>query len=422
MGTMRCSRFPGLSCGRIGVPIGGPQHTPAAREAVDAMDDFAVPQARRLPAREDFGRMPFVSREAAASWPATRLWTADYLARSVADEDVRVQLSKDGAFGVRSGPIKLAGSALASVLRQRSPYIDGKRWYLQQTSISEGPFAGLRGDIPMIEAIDPAMLISQNLWVGPAGNATVLHFDISNNLFVQIAGQKRFSLFEPSATPRLAFGRPNTKAAHFSMFDVRAPDYDRFPAASGVRRYVCVLSAGDILYFPAFWPHFVETIQDSVSLNTWWRPDFAQCDPEMLRTLLSGNAYYYRIDSLRGKFNCGPIPELPRRLLDANAVGAAVVASGAVLIYALVKACHLAGITPEPRVNGESDLAAAVQRVRPGLPLGELEALQQQARQVRLRKGEMSAADAEALVSATERLAASCLADVLGPLREEEMS
>jgi hypothetical protein len=384
------------------------------------MDDFEVPQVRRLPAREDFGRTPLVFREAASAWPATRLWTVEYLARSLGDEDVLVQFSDDGTFGLRSGPVKLSGAALASVLRQGSPSIDGRRWYLQQTSISKGPFAGLRGDIPPIEAIDPATLIAQNLWVGPGGNATVLHFDMSNNLFVQIAGQKRFSLFEPSATPRLAFGRPNTKAAHFSTLDVRDPDYARYPEAAGVRRYVCVLSAGDILYFPAFWPHFVETIEDAVSLNTWWQPDFVQCDPGMLRRMLSGNAYYYGIDSLRGKFNCGPIHEMPRRLLDASAIEAAVIASGAVLIYVLAKACRAAGSTPELRVNGESGLAAAVQRTRPGLPAGELDTLLRQAREVRLRKGSTNAADAEALVSATERLVAGYFADVLSPSREQE--
>src|SRR5262249_50020345 len=42
------------------------------------------------------------------------------------------------------------------------------------------------------------------LWIGPAGSRTTLHFDNCDNLFVLLSGRKRFQLYPPRAMRRFA--------------------------------------------------------------------------------------------------------------------------------------------------------------------------------------------------------------------------
>lgn len=52
--------------------------------------------------------------------------------------------------------------------------------------------------------------------------------------------------------------------------DIRQPDLQRFPEYAGVRFFDCVLEAGDMLYLPPRWWHYVQSMDRSFSLSIWW--------------------------------------------------------------------------------------------------------------------------------------------------------
>jgi hypothetical protein len=133
-----------------------------------------------------------------------------------------------------------------------------------------------------------------NVWIG---NRTVAaaHYDMSNNIAVCAAGQRRFTLFPPHQAANLYPGplEPTPGGQVVSLVDFRAPDFDRFPRAreAMAAAQVAELEAGDVLAYPALWWHQVEALEAfNVLVNAWWNPSPAFIDsPQttLLHALLS---------------------------------------------------------------------------------------------------------------------------------------
>jgi hypothetical protein len=100
------------------------------------------------------------------------------------------------------------------------------------------------------------------LWLGPRMTVTPLHRDVSNILFCQVHGHKRFTLISPLESHRLY-----NDVGVFAGVDCESPDLDRFPRFGGVHREELVLAPGEALFVPVGWWHRVEALDISVSLS-----------------------------------------------------------------------------------------------------------------------------------------------------------
>jgi len=210
--------------------------------------------------------VPVVIKSGAAAWPAMEKWAdADYL-REVA--------------GHRLVPVELGPTYLASG-RQRclmtlSEYMD----LLDQqpncaTYLAQHP---LLQQVPALELdiIKPEYcsrggeLRSTNAWFGPSGTVTPLHFDPVHNLLAQVVGRKYFRLVSPASSDKVYPFTDGDRKSNASQVDIRQPDLQRFPEYAGVRFFDCVLEAGDMLYLPPRWWHYVQSMDRSFSLSIWW--------------------------------------------------------------------------------------------------------------------------------------------------------
>ena len=110
-----------------------------------------------------------------------------------------------------------------------------------------------------------------NAWLGPAGTLSPLHHDPDHNLLAQVVGSKYVRLYSPAQTERLY---PRTDAVHrvsSQIVDPDAHDAARFPRFGGAPYADVVLNAGEVLYIPPRWWHFVEARETSFSVSFWWR-------------------------------------------------------------------------------------------------------------------------------------------------------
>jgi hypothetical protein len=137
------------------------------------------------------------------------------------------------------------------------------------SEISPGLHAEVKPDMNMYLSSDDWMYRKQFVWVSSAGSNTHLHFDQDYNVFVQMVGRKRFTLFAPSQTP---FLHPYPRAHplwHKSRLDFDRPDLMRFPDYVHARSQEVELGPGDMLYVPPYYWHQVETLTTpSISLST----------------------------------------------------------------------------------------------------------------------------------------------------------
>jgi hypothetical protein len=76
-------------------------------------------------------------------------------------------------------------------------------------------------------------------------------------------------LFAPEAAPYLYMSR---KRAGFvsPVNNAEAPDLERYPLFARAPRIEVDLRAGDALYLPRKWFHYVRSSGLSVAVNFWW--------------------------------------------------------------------------------------------------------------------------------------------------------
>ncbi|XP_022084577.1 HSPB1-associated protein 1-like [Acanthaster planci] len=109
------------------------------------------------------------------------------------------------------------------------------------------------------------------IWIGSEGAFTPGHYDTYGfNLVAQIYGRKRWHLFPPSQTSLLYPTRiPYEESSIFSPINIANPAVDRYPKFVESTPYVLTLEPGEVLFVPKHWWHFVESLEVSISINSW---------------------------------------------------------------------------------------------------------------------------------------------------------
>ena len=109
----------------------------------------------------------------------------------------------------------------------------------------------------------------QFIWISSSGMITHTHFDQDFNLFVQLVGKKRFTLWN-TFQHELMYTYPRIHPMwHKSQVNYKDVDTQKFPVFTKAKAVQIELGPGDMLYVPPYTWHYVETLSPSVSLSTW---------------------------------------------------------------------------------------------------------------------------------------------------------
>lgn len=107
------------------------------------------------------------------------------------------------------------------------------------------------------------------IWIGAGGSCTRLHTDPNDNFVLAVIGSKRFHLFSPADFANLYMQQIGASAFLRSPVDPRAPDFAAYPLYRRARCVSVDLRAGDLLFLPLGWPHFVESLESTFTYNYW---------------------------------------------------------------------------------------------------------------------------------------------------------
>jgi hypothetical protein len=136
--------------------------------------------------------------------------------------------------------------------------------------------------LPGIEArlprLDPAIAVGARampwrrarLWISPPGAITPLHQEVTHNLLAQLEGEKEVTLFSPWDRAAMYSHPPWSRMPHVSRVAAHAPDLVKHPRFTRARPQRTRLEAGDVLYIPPLWWHWVRAIDASLSYNLWF--------------------------------------------------------------------------------------------------------------------------------------------------------
>jgi hypothetical protein len=191
----------------------------------------------------------------------TEKWTPEFLASLYPDIKVTVaiKLPQEGV------PYTAPGEAHYRTMQMREfleMLAQGAPCYLSQSPLQH--FPGLVRQLRP-SALHLSSIKAVNLWVGGATRSG-LHFDYGDNMFAQVHGRKRIFLIAPKFS-RFVYQFPDVPSK--SRVDPENPDLKRFPRFAKCEVMQCQLEAGDLLFIPRGWWHFVAADDISVSVNCW---------------------------------------------------------------------------------------------------------------------------------------------------------
>lgn len=209
---------------------------------------------------------PVVLPALAESWPAFVHWrNPDYLKQQVGPRFVEVMGSRadDARYEINCNQHREHVQFQHFVDYVFSGH--GNNAYMTANNQFMASDAGRRllQDITLPGFLNPADLTGRVfLWLGPAGTITPLHFDKPDILLCQVIGAKLFRLFPPEDTPNLY-----NEVGVFSEVDCAKPDYARFPKYRHCRPLDVLLTAGEAIFLPTGWWHYVVSLTPSISVS-----------------------------------------------------------------------------------------------------------------------------------------------------------
>ncbi|XP_019618013.1 PREDICTED: tRNA wybutosine-synthesizing protein 5-like [Branchiostoma belcheri] len=234
--------------------------------------------------------------------PCIDLWTTDYLCQKGGNRQVKIHVCPTAQmdfinknFAYRTLPFDEFVRRAAEEKHTDFFHSQDEKYYLR--SLGEDPrkdvadirtqFPELADDIIFPEFFAPSQFFSSVFRIGSPSVQLWTHYDIMDNLLIQVSGRKRVVLFSPRDATHLYL--TGDKSA---VLDLENPDLERFPQFSQARPYTCTLQPGDILFLPALWFHNVVSLDFGVAVNIFWRhldPGFYDNkDPYGNKDLLSG--------------------------------------------------------------------------------------------------------------------------------------
>lgn len=94
------------------------------------------------------------------------------------------------------------------------------------------------------------------------------HFDGSRNMIALLGGERRYILSHPNECENLCLYPRGHPSARHSAVDWSDPDLEEFPLFKKAKGNEIVLQAGDVLYLPTEWFHYIISLETNFQCNT----------------------------------------------------------------------------------------------------------------------------------------------------------
>jgi len=236
-----------------------------------------VAQIKRLveiPSKECFEKeyllkgIPVVIEKCVSQWPAAS-WTLNSIKEKAGHRQVFVRRNtnkEEYKLGRRYNIESMKFHDYIENIQAKNA--KSKESYLAVQNIKKA-LPELETDLGSLQYIDK-LHGGPYLWVARAGHYEFCHFDPDDNFLVILSGQKRVRLYGAdihNMYPNILGSKGKTIQ---SQVDCDCPDLDTFPKFNLAKCQECILNSGDVLFFPAFWWHQVTTLEDTISMNTFF--------------------------------------------------------------------------------------------------------------------------------------------------------
>ncbi|KAG2042840.1 cupin-like domain-containing protein [Suillus americanus] len=283
------------------------------------MNGSSIQTLESPPTAAEFAQLVHISRPVIIKGfqiPALKRWTDDYLQTNLQGQPISVAITPNGqADAIAAGPgarlffvepfikkvsmVKFLEQLNAEQDSDNLPasYLQSQNGNIYSSRFFESPnddwseFCALREDVPsnipwVTEALgrNPDAV---NLWIGNSKSITSIHSDPYENIYTVIRGSKHFTLLPPCEGwclqermyPHAVYGYTDNSN---SLSVVPSPDTPQVRWSSVINPDLpgslppeahplhVTLEAGDTLYLPVGWWHYVQQSGPTTIALNWW--------------------------------------------------------------------------------------------------------------------------------------------------------
>eukprot|EP00049_Salpingoeca_infusionum_P010711 m.185087 g.185087 ORF g.185087 m.185087 type:complete len:744 (+) comp14725_c2_seq11:101-2332(+) len=260
---------------------------PGIREGTLRRFDYSNTTERAMAARYQMHEVPFVITNVPDVDNAAKNWANDeYLKQKFGSTKLSVTTSKSNHFyyfnkrGLQADNYEaptgiekmLFGDWLQHAYQSDTSSVDSPHYYLQLNSV--GPNAWIVDDLPCFKPersffiVEPHQNRGINCRFGARGIIASAHYDGGRNFIAMIRGAKRYVILPPEECVNTYMYPRNHPESRHSKAEWSSLNFDEFPWLRNAQTAQVVLSAGEILYLPSYWIHYIISTGVSAQCNT----------------------------------------------------------------------------------------------------------------------------------------------------------
>ncbi|WGS87250.1 cupin-like domain-containing protein [Methylomonas sp. UP202] len=230
-------------------------------------DDFSCVVDRiNSPTLEEFNMLyvqssrPVIITGGLENWTASSKWNPYYFKSVCGSRTVPVKRMNNGSY--LNAPIEMLkfDDYLDRVSSQKPN--SEERFYLSEQPIKK-ILPEIASDFEVPVYVDAKEYLSM-CYIGSHVNSQIHFHPYGKALLCVVSGCKRVKLFSPDQTDFL-YCKYN-----FSKIDCDPVDLDKYPLYKKAKYYECEIRAGEMMFFPIYWWHGVQTDEFSSAVVFFW--------------------------------------------------------------------------------------------------------------------------------------------------------
>lgn len=212
---------------------------------------------------------------------AREKWTPEYLAENGGERPVKIHVCSTGKmdfihknFTYKTLPFNQFVKRASEDIHEEYFVCPEEKYYLR--SLGDDPrkdisdinvqFPSLAQDINIPKLYPEDRFFSSVFRISSPQGQLWTHYDIMDNLLIQVTGRKRVVLYSPQDATKLYLNGDKSE-----VLDIDNPDLSKYPKFAEATPFECFMEPGDVLFIPAMWFHNVISLQFGVAVNVFWR-------------------------------------------------------------------------------------------------------------------------------------------------------
>ena len=209
---------------------------------------------------------PYVIKQYAKDWYAYKNWSFDFLKNLDPNDKINVNAVIGNMY---AGEKKFVSIKLKNYIEN---IISNDTNAFLTTFHLFDKFPNLKKHIDYNNIRKNSVIYSLLSWIGPKSTITGFHADWAENINVQIKGKKAFYIVSPKYNKNMYPSETYERFSTASLVDLKNSEDAKFPMFEKCKIIKVVLNAGDAIYLPKGWWHYVESLEPSINVSVhYWR-------------------------------------------------------------------------------------------------------------------------------------------------------